>query len=538
MRFTDIRDDVLPTGHLTVFAPDAATRGRAERAGRDERRTSHNQEGHLLRALARRVSPDLLAIVPDPTGADGKAAPTGWLAVRFDLPPGTEVALGRALERWIDRHETLRSGFRADRSATEGASIERFTLPSGSVALEAVDHGEHTDPAVLAERLDDLFNASTDPVRWPAYVLASISPTGPARPASPTALAAPTAALAPAQGETPTEPATTTVILAFDHLNVDGYSMLLMAQEVRAMVETEVKAEAAGRAPALDPAPSHIDFVAAERERADRATSSHAAVTRWAEFLGPGHDVPAFPLPDGLAPGAQIPQRSCCLPILSEAEAAAFGRWCRDRGVSAGAGFLGAHAMACARRARRHRPPDADGRRSAGRGDDRFRVLVSTHTRDEPRWATALGWFTAIAPFEVALPATGELEDALPAVDEAWAKAKRGATLPLDRIGALLGRSIDPRFVVSYLDARHTPGSAGWRSWRAHAHLGDVGPTDEVYAWINRMPTETYLTWRHPDNETCAREVEAVTELMQQIIRDSLAAGTPPSGGQEVTAPW
>ena len=63
MRFTDLRDDTLPTGRLCIWVPTAEARARAERAPRDLRRTSHNQERHLTRALASRVDPGLLGAV-------------------------------------------------------------------------------------------------------------------------------------------------------------------------------------------------------------------------------------------------------------------------------------------------------------------------------------------------------------------------------------------------------------------------------------------------------------------------------------------
>lgn len=504
MRFTDIRQDVLPTGRLTIWVPTDATRAAADHAPRDPRRTSHNQEGHLTRALSRRVDPALIGDVADPTGAGAKAAPTGWLAVRFDVAACNHHTLRRAFERWVERHETLRSGFRAEGSTTEGVTIERFTLPAEAVALEAVDLGDHDDPVALADRIDDLFNAMTDPVGWPAYVFAAIS-----------------------------TPRSTTVILGFNHLNVDGYSILLMPHEVRELVDADLER----RPPILPAVPSYIDFVEAERERAAVAMASHDAVDQWNRFLGEDRDVPAWPLPDGLAPGSQIPQGCSCLPILSEDEAGAFGRWCRARGVSAGAGFLGAYTLAVLRRRARLGEGEPDDAIDAGE-EGRFRVLVSTHTRHEPHWALALGWFTAVAPFDVAVPLDAGLEEALPAVEAAWGRAKRGAALPLARIGELIGHPVDPRFVVSYIDTRHAPGGVSWNDWRSHAYLGDVGPTDEVYAWINRMPDETYLTWRYPDNDVCRGEVEAVTDLMARLIREVIE--TRPEAGpvEEASAQW
>ncbi|HEY4377842.1 MAG TPA: hypothetical protein VGM93_11825, partial [Acidimicrobiales bacterium] len=158
-----------------------------------------------------------------------------------------------------------------------------------------------------------------------------------------------------------------------------------------------------------------------------------------------------------------------------------------------------------------------------------------THTRHDARWAEALGWFTAVAPFDVSVPTGHELGDILPTMNAAWADAKRGAALPLSRIGELLGRTLEPRFLVSYLDARHARGANLWPYWRAHAFIGDVGPTDQVYAWINRMPNETYLTWRYPGNDVCRNQVLAVTETMAEIIREIVTVELGPVAAVEGT---
>ncbi|HEY4375940.1 MAG TPA: condensation domain-containing protein, partial [Acidimicrobiales bacterium] len=460
MRFTDIRDHELPTGHLTIWVASEETQHRAQQGPVDPRRPSHNQQGHIARAMARRVDPDLRGIVPDPTGDAGKAAPTGWLGLRFDVPPTSAHGLRRSFETWVRRHETLRSGFRPSEESPDGAGFERFTVPPEDIAIEPLDLGYYGDPTALADRLDDLFNESTDAICWPAYVFATIW-----------------------------TPKATTVLMAFDHLNVDGYSILLMAAELREVVD----ADREGRPLALPPVPSYLDFVEDERDDAALASVTHDAVDQWRSFLGERRDMPSFPLADGLAPGSQVPQGSCCIPILDEAEALAFGTWCRASGISAGTGFLGALTLAFTRLAREAGVVDP-----AAPELDRFRVLVSTHTRHDARWAEALGWFTAVAPFDVSVPTGHELGDILPTLNAAWADAKRGAALPLSRIGELLGRTLEPRFLVSYLDARHARGANLWPYWRAHAFIGDVGPTDQVYAWINRMPNETYLTWRYP----------------------------------------
>lgn len=505
MRFSDIKDLHLPLGRLSVWVASEATLAQAAERTADPRGPSHNQRGHIREALARRVDPDLFDLGADHTGKPGKAAPTGWLGVAFEVSSVDGHGLRRAFESWIGRHETLRSGFRPTAPGTVDAEFERFTLAPEEVRLEEVVLGDFTDVVALAETLDDLFNRSTDAVSWPAYAFAAIaSPQG------------------------------TTVVTAFDHVNVDGYSILASVGEIQELVDADL----CGRAHGLPTVPSYLDFVQDELALASEAGASHEAIETWRSYLEEGDTLPSFPLPDGLPAGSQVPQEARCMPILTADQTNAFAAWCRANGASAATGFLAAMALAFGRIGN-----DEDHRRPSTNESDApmvdFRSLVSTHTRHEAQWAEALGWFTAIAPFATRFPAGHELVEILPLVGDAWATAKRGAGLPMSRVSDLLDAPLQPRFVVSYLDARFTRGADRWKEWNAHALIGDVGPTDEVYVWINRMPTETYLTWRFPGNETCRAEVVGVTEAIREIIVDALPSSTEPvRRGEKVSTPW
>jgi len=476
MRFSDVRDLALPLGRLSAWVASEATLARAAAQTADPRGPSHNQHGHISDALARRVDPELLDLGMESMGAS--TADGGCLQ--------------RAFEGWVSRHETLRSGFRPTGVGITDVEFERMTLGPDEVRFDEVDLGACTDATTLADTLDDLFNRSTDAVSWPAYAFAAIRSS---------------------KG--------TTVVMAFDHVNIDGYSILLSVSEIRELID----ADREGRPAQLAPVPSYLDFVQDELALASEASASHVAVDTWREFIGDRGTLPRFPLPDGLPPGSQVPQEARCIPIITEVQASAFGAWCRANGASAATGFLATMSLAFTRRAQQiaaergiETAPDVVG----------FRSLVSTHTRHSPHWAESIGWFTAIAPFAVEYPADRELIDVLALANESWTTAKQGAGLPMPRISDLLDAPLQPRFVLSYLDARFNRSADRWDDWKAHALIGDVGPTDEVYAWINRMPTETYLTWRFPGNEVCGAEVEAVTKLMAQIILETLSLGSEP----------
>lgn len=491
MRFGDIHDSHLPLGRVTVWRATDETLARSIERECDPRGPSHNQFAHISRALTRRVDPELLDIVDEPTGDKAKAAPTGWLGVSFDVAHVNRYCIRRALEAWIARHETLRSGFRATSPGVD-SDFERFTLDPGEVSLEEVDLGLFVDRHLLSNALDDLFNRSTDAVTWPSYAFAAIQTAS-----------------------------TTTLVLAFDHVNIDGYSILLAVTELRELVDADYE----NRPHTLASVASYVDFAHHERLEASQAPASHPALAPWRDFLGSSGTLPRFPLPDGLPPGSQIPQQTQCIDLLSDAEADAFSVWCRAHGVGSAVGYLAAMALATGR-CREASPAAAlphDPELGSRRG---FRSLVSTHTRFDARWANALGWFTAVAPFTVNLDDCIDLGAVLQEAGPAWVRAKQGATLPMARVSELLDVPLEPRFVVSYIDARHARMANRWKTWNAQAYLGDVGPTDEVYLWINRVPGETYVTWRFPGNDECAAQITTVSQMMRTLIVEAIALST------------
>lgn len=491
MRFSDVRDLALPLGRLSAWVASEATLARAAAQTADPRGPSHNQHGHISDALARRVDPELLDLGMESMGASGKAPATGWLGVAFEVPTADGGCLQRAFEGWVSRHETLRSGFRPTGVGITDVEFERMTLGPDEVRFDEVDLGVHRCHHACG------------------HVGRSLQQIHRCRQLAGLRL----------RGHQVIE----------GHHGGDG----VRSRQHRRVLDPPFgqrnprthRRRSRGAAAQLAPVPSYLDFVQDELALASEASASHVAVDTWREFIGDRGTLPRFPLPDGLPPGSQVPQEARCIPIITEVQASAFGAWCRANGASAATGFLATMSLAFTRRAQQiaaergiETAPDVVG----------FRSLVSTHTRHSPHWAESIGWFTAIAPFAVEYPADRELIDVLALANESWTTAKQGAGLPMPRISDLLDAPLQPRFVLSYLDARFNRSADRWDDWKAHALIGDVGPTDEVYAWINRMPTETYLTWRFPGNEVCGAEVEAVTKLMAQIILETLSLGSEP----------
>ncbi|WP_420969722.1 hypothetical protein [Bradyrhizobium sp. B120] len=116
----------------------------------DPRRPSHVQEEHLRSA------------------DDGRP---GWLGAAFELSGEFNVAaLTNAILGWVNRHEALRS-----RLAKNGSALHRATIDPGAAALEQTVLGDCADPDEIARLLEDLFDAETNRLRWPAYVFVTIS---------------------------------------------------------------------------------------------------------------------------------------------------------------------------------------------------------------------------------------------------------------------------------------------------------------------------------------------------------------------------
>ncbi|MEU6131066.1 condensation domain-containing protein [Saccharopolyspora sp. NPDC047091] len=474
MRFTEIADYSVRPGEAArwcVSPPDGAE------PEPDPRPPSHLQQAHV-RARAEQ----------------GATSDPSWLAVGFDLDgPLDEPAWRTALLDWLDRHETLRSALRPD-----GDEVRRHTWEPGRLTVSRTGLGTFRDPAEASDALRELFNARTDPTSWPSFAFVTVSRAD-----------------------------SCTVCLAFDHGNVDGYSILLVLHEIRELY----LAARGGRAadlPAVAEIGSYVDFCAREREYTDGFERSDEPVARWAEFLADcGGAPPGFPLPAGApfaADGSR--QHGLCEWLVDADGAAAFEQACRRNGGSAFSGALAALALAAAR------PGAAD-------APDRFRALLLLHTRSARSWARSVGWFVGLAPVELALPvgvtaagAAGvpdgvDLLDLLPSAGAALRRAKPLSTVPVPKVAELLGVELPPRFVVSYMDLRSSPGSRCWAESNARALHAPASSADEVYLWVMRSVEGIYVTSRFPGADQADAAVREYVARLRYLVLAAAATADP-----------
>lgn len=446
MEFTELADYPIPAGVLTEWLPCAAE----DAWTTDPRPVSYVHEAHLRRTAGSRYGD-----VPD-----------AWLGTAFEVRGHLEQEpFRRALERWIDRHEPLRSHVALGGDAATGAVSVRYVrhLPSA--------------PDDIREHLEQLLADCTEPHTWPAYVFATLEPED-----------------ADASGSS------FTVFFAADPAVADAYSVVLVAHEITALYEQE----RSGRPAGLFPVGSYIDFGAAERADAADLAGDHEAVRIWRDALTAGGGMPEFPLPLGPRPVDGSPQRRLSVRMLDDERANRFAARCREAGHGFFAGTLACLARAAVELA----------------GIELFRTIAPAHTRSGPMWAGALGWFVGLRPVEIDTTGTADFATLVARAGAELRRTRASARVPFDLVGELLGIPMRPRFLVSYMDVRFVPMAAQWPQWNART-LRSRSYTHDVFLWFNRSPKGVNLAGRFPDTPTAAANVppfvERVRELMHEV---------------------
>ncbi|MFG2359663.1 condensation domain-containing protein [Streptomyces sp. NPDC048521] len=453
MRISDIQRCEVRPGRLVEWTFSPATVAAARVLPTDPRPPAYIQESHIRTARSVRE--------------DGLFVPT-WLGTVFDLPGRPDLdALEEALRSWTLRHETLRSGFR-----WAGEEMHRFTLDEDDVTLQREVVGDFTDADVLIRYLQDRFDVAADALGWPNLIYAAVIRDD-----------------------------STSVYLAFDHTNVDAYSLQRIPDEIHSLYTARVT----GRPDAGTPVHSYVDFCEQERANADAIDDTHTIVTRWSDFIARCDGrLPEFPVDLGLQPGGALPaQKLLREPLVDADAAAAFEAYCRPYGGSL-LGILAATSLIV---------------HELG-GQPVYRTVVPFHTRLKSAWSDSVGWYVGGAPIEV--PAARNFDDALASVRAELQANRSLARIPLARVLRLLGDNFRPTSpdlysIVSYVDARLIPGSARWVDQKAYGLLR-VSYGDQVCAWVNRLHEGLWIACRYPDTDVAHKNVRLYIEGLRDLI--------------------
>ncbi|WP_246799584.1 condensation domain-containing protein [Bradyrhizobium sp. CCBAU 51753] len=268
----------------------------------------------------------------------------GWLGAAFELPGELNAAaLTKAILGWVDRHEVLRS-----RLAKDGSAMHRATIDPGAAALEQTVVSDCADSDEIAQLLETLFDAETDPLRWPAYVFVTIS-----------------------------RPISTSLVLAADHSVSDAYSMALVPYEIHELYTAAIRRVE----PRLAAVHSYLDHAEAERARLTDLADDHPAIGHWRELIAAnGGQLPDFPLPFDV-PERSL-QRSGKMWLLDAAGASEFDRSCRSRGGNAVTGIFACLALA--------------GKTLANQRQ--FHAVAPFHTRYDLQSMRSVGWYVGMSP--------------------------------------------------------------------------------------------------------------------------------------------
>ncbi|MEU6476446.1 condensation domain-containing protein [Streptomyces sp. NPDC047017] len=455
MRLTDIQRCEVRPGRLVEWTLAPASVETATGLPDDSRPPAYIQESHIRTARTVRES--------------GLFVPT-WLGTAFDIPGRVDLdVLGEALRGWMLRHETLRSGFR-----WTGDDMRRFTLGAEDVSLRRETVGDFRDADSLTRYLQNRFDVTADALRWPNFLFSAV-----------------------------VRDDGTSVYMAFDHSNVDSYSV----QRIPAEIHELYTAALSGIPPQRGPVSSYVDFCRTERAVADGIDGTDAIVGRWREFIGRCDGrLPNFPLDLGLDPAGELPRQRFLQEMLVDAEdAAGFEAYCRPYGGSL-VGILAATSRIV---------------HEIG-GHPVYRTVVPFHTRRKSQWMDSVGWYVGGAPIEVR---TAEAPDfpALLRMVNAQLRANRPlARMPLARVLRLLGADFRPTSpdlysIVSFVDARGIPGSERWSELRAYG-LIRVSYGDQVCAWINRLHEGLQFASRIPDTEIACKNMRLYVEQLREVI--------------------
>ncbi|KAB2350373.1 condensation domain-containing protein [Actinomadura rudentiformis] len=412
----------------------------------------------------------------------GGVRPSSWLTAVFDLPGRLDAtAMAAALESWVRRHPTLLTWFQLD-----DGRPQRYAIRPADFSLRPAVLGTFDAGADIRDRLQEQFDSRIDPLTWPPFVVAGIERADSA-----------------------------TMLFAVDHTHTDGYSLIQIFREVRDLYEAELAGTSAG----LPEVGSYVDYCASEVARASEISSDSSAVGTWLKFAQAcGGTPPGFPLDLGLPPGGRAPGVSYTMELFDAAEADAFNAACLRAGARFSGGLLATLGIANQRLA----------------GEDDYRGLMTLHTRTEPRWLVAQGWFTNLVPVQFPVAGHRRFGDLLPKAQLAILRAAKLNDIPFHWIAQILAEKMnllsDPRSVVpmtSYIDLRRAPASKDFEAARFQVIAGH-SEFDEVFIWINRDWHRTTFTAVHPDTTVARQNVHRYAELVRSVLREVAHNGDAP----------
>jgi hypothetical protein len=460
-------------GRVTEWTVSPETAAAAHTAPADATPLSYNQQLHLASYLAL-------------TSAGQPGNP--WIGVVFELPGEADLdALGRAFTAFVQRHDSLRTGFRP--TAT---GIDRFTVRAEAVDLQATPVGDFDCEVELFAYLTERLSKGTNPFDWPPYVFGVI-----------------------------TRESGSTVYAAMDHTVSDGYSLALVVNDVHELYLAELESRPAE----LPDTGTFATHAALEIVKGETMTADDAVIARWREFIADCNGTgPRFALDLGVETGTTYDQDVMTVRVLDADDTEAFDTVCRENGGGLFPGLLASMAIVARELT----------------GVEEFRTVTPLHTRFKPEWRHSMGWYITCAPLAFTITDAETFTDVLANAHTSLRGTLGNAKFPASKVVSLLGDDFTPTrrdmfSMVSYIDYRKVPGAERHADSKPLT-LGETLQADDAHVWTSRLADGLYLTIRYPVTPIAPELLQQYADRISEVLRRVTVAGDFPIREDAVTA--
>jgi hypothetical protein len=362
-----------------------------------------------------------------------------WIAISFRTPLAALGSIEDAWLRVVDRHAELRTVFSRDGNGEPRAHEAR---------VEVGTWYEHPIPPGVASSLGSLLDITCRPFCEPSHRLAVVLPTGDDARRDPRPVA----------------------VIASDHAHVDMWSLTVLARDLlRALGDP-------GPLPPVASFSEHTALLAAQGPAPEEIREA------WHRVLEDGEGtLPRFPLPLGDTPARDVIE---IRDVLDRDGVAALDAAARAAGTRPTALAVATLAEVTERLSER-----------------RLRAVFPVHSRSEPRWHEACGWFITNAVLDLSEPTVS-------AATAAIKQALRMGSVPLAPIFAPHGGQMVPSgmFAISWMDMRRMP--VGLPEEADARAITSRVRTDGVMIWFVLEDTGLHLRCRYPDTPEARDSVD------------------------------
>jgi len=380
-----------------------------------------------------------------------------WMAIAARIPAGTtREDLARAWKAVVARHGTLRTAFRH----VDGM----MTLETVELGPGVWRHHPAADGQLTREIVRVVFDRTCRPFARPSHRLCVVEPDDTVTDRRPV------------------------VVLAGDHSHLDMWSLKVLVRDLLAALPDQ----RTGHSAPLSTAAPFAEHTALLESLPPSPDEVHL---RWAEILdAAGGVMPRFPLPLGDLSSV----RSEVVDVRDVLDAGELARIEEEASRAGIRLIVRAMSILTAVMARTASAP--------------LRAVFPVHSRTEPRWHDAVGWFITNTVLEC-----GDTDPAACA-----AAVRQAIELGSHPLGPILapygGMPASPgMFALSWLDARRLPVQLD--PDLELQYVSAVVPTDGVMIWFIVTTTGLHLRCRYPDTPDARVSVSGWLDEIQRAFR-------------------